>query len=567
MQKPPLTGWVRPRFVPLVLGLMLAPLGAVLVGQGAASHEARGRATTVAAAGETVETWAGRVESMARAGTLRLRSSVEDTMLEGRVRDRFDQYAGEARIFGAQLVRQRSAAGVESVFGQIYPDDLGISLTPKLSGEDATARVTALAGRAPIAGRAPELVVLPREDGSFTLTWLSNVRIGGDYVALFLDAQTGVEVDRYSLVHHQSAVGTGTGVLGERKKLATRQASGTFFSDDALRPPTLVTYDLKGNFERLFQILDGDIAFAQSDVAADTDNTWTDGPVVDGHSGIGFTYDYYFARFNRRGFDNNNRPIRTVIHPANRDNPLALPGEVLGSFVLNAFWCAECGVSANRGVIVFGEGLPTRFTLGGQNVNFFSAGFDIVAHEYTHAVTSFSSDLIYRNESGALNESFSDMMAVGAEFYLVASGRSTRPGDYLLGEDVFTPVAPGSLVGTRSLSDPLTYGYPDHYAIRFTGPEDNGGVHINSSIPNHAFFLAIEGGTNRTSRLAVQGVGAANREQIERVFYRGFTSYLTPTSNFAQARQATLRAASELFGDASPAFRAVSQAWTAVGVN
>jgi Zn-dependent metalloprotease len=92
-------------------------------------------------------------------------------------------------------------------------------------------------------------------------------------------------------------------------------------------------------------------------------------------------------------------------------------------------------------------------------------------------------------------------------------------------------------------------------------------VHINSSIPNHAFYLAIEGGTNRTSGLGVQGVGAANREQIERIFYRGFTLYLTPSSGFAQARQATLRAASDLFGDSSPAFRAVSQAWTAVGVN
>ena len=65
----------------------------------------------------------------------------------------------------------------------------------------------------------------------------------------------------------------------------------------------------------------------------------------------------------------------------------------------------------------------------------------------------------------------------------------------------------------------------------------------------------------------MQGVGAANREQIERVFYRGFTAFLTPNATFAQARQATLRAASELYGDSSPAFRAVSQAWTAVGVN
>jgi Zn-dependent metalloprotease len=145
----------------------------------------------------------------------------------------------------------------------------------------------------------------------------------------------------------------------------------------------------------------------------------------------------------------------------------------------------------------------------------------------------------------------------------VSTGRSDRTADYLMGEDTFTGVA----TGIRSLSNPASFGDPDHYSRRYVGPEDNGGVHINSGIPNHAFYLAIEGGTNRTSGLAVQGVGAANREQIERVFYRGFTAFLTPSSNFAQARQATLRAASELYGDSSAAFRAVGQAWTAVGVN
>jgi Zn-dependent metalloprotease len=107
---------------------------------------------------------------------------------------------------------------------------------------------------------------------------------------------------------------------------------------------------------------------------------------------------------------------------------------------------------------------------------------------------------------------------------------------------------------------------PDHYSRRYTGPDDNGGVHINATIPGHAFFLAIEGGTNRTSGLSVTGVGAANRVQIERVFYRAFTQLLPSSANFSMARQATLQAASDLFGGSSPAFRAVSEAWTAVGV-
>ncbi len=562
---PLLTRWVRPRLAPLAFGLFLAPLGAVLAGQGV-QEPVRGQAASIAATGDTATTWGQRIQAMERTGGLRLRSSVEDTMLEGRVHDRFDQYAGEARIFGAQLVRQRSAAGVESVFGNVFPENLGISTTPTLSAQDAFARVVAIAGREPIATRLPELVVLPREDGTFRLTWLSRVRTSNDMVALFVDAKTGEEVWRYTLIHRQSAVGTGTGVLGDRKKLSVRQASSVFLADDALRPPTLITYDLKGNYSRVLQILDGITNPAQSDIATDTDNTWTDGANVDAHAYIGFTYDYYFQRFGRRGLDGNNRAIRAIVHPAPREDPLSLPDFNIDNFLLNAFWCGECG-QPGQGYMVFGEGLPTRFTLGGQNFNYFAAGFDVVAHELSHAVTEFTSSLIYQNESGALNESFSDIMGTAAEFYVRTTGRSDRTADYLIGEDIVTPARPGALTGIRSMSDPRSFGDPDHYAIRYTGPEDNGGVHINSGISNHAFFLAIEGGTNRTSGLAVTGVGGGNREQIERIFYRGFTSYLTPNASFAQARQATLRAASELFGDSSAAFRAVQQAWTAVGVN
>ena len=96
---------------------------------------------------------------------------------------------------------------------------------------------------------------------------------------------------------------------------------------------------------------------------------------------------------------------------------------------------------------------------------------------------------------------------------------------------------------------------------------DNGGVHTNSTIASHAFYLAIESGTNRTSRLAVQGVGSTNREQIEKVFYRGFTQLLPSNATFSLARAATIQAARDLYGTGSAPERAVTQAWTAVGVN
>ena len=73
------------------------------------------------------------------------------------------------------------------------------------------------------------------------------------------------------------------------------------------------------------------------------------------------------------------------------------------------------------------------------------------------------------------------------------------------------------------MDNPALYGHPDHYSTRYQGPQDAGGIHRNCSISNQVYYLAIEGGTNRTSRLSVQGVGGGNRDQIEKVMYRAFT--------------------------------------------
>ena len=121
------------------------------------------------------------------------------------------------------------------------------------------------------------------------------------------------------------------------------------------------------------------------------------------------------------------------------------------------------------------------------------------------------------------------------------------------------------------MANPQAYGDPDHYSayrrLPATDAGDWGGVHTNAGIPNHAFYLAIEGGTNRTSGLAVQGVGASNIEQIEKVFFRAFTLLMPRTSSFSTARAATLQAARDLYGTGSNAETAIAQAWTAVGVN
>jgi thermolysin len=228
---------------------------------------------------------------------------------------------------------------------------------------------------------------------------------------------------------------------------------------------------------------------------------------------------------------------------------------VLNLYYLNAFY-------AGRGIMVYGEGLPPGATAGGRQWNYFSGALDVVAHELAHGVIDYTSDLIYRNESGALNEAFSDIVGASAEFYYQQVGVGYLKADYLLGEDLTAPST-----AFRSMANPQAYGDPDHYSKRYTGREDNGGVHSNSGIANHAFYLAIEGGVNRTSGLSVQGVGAANRERIEKVFFRGFTQLLPSNATFSMARAATLQAARDLYGSGSDVERVVEQAWTAVGVS
>jgi Zn-dependent metalloprotease len=216
--------------------------------------------------------------------------------------------------------------------------------------------------------------------------------------------------------------------------------------------------------------------------------------------------------------------------------------------------------------MVYGDGDGVIFTR-------FTKSVDVVGHELTHGVVQFTSALEYFGESGALNEHFADVFGTLVKQY--RRRQTAKSADWLIGKEILVP-AP-TRTALRSMKAPGT-GYqndpdlgddpqPSHYRDRYRGSADNGGVHINSGIANHAFYLAIEGGTNRTSGLGVQGVGGASREQIERVFYRAFTQLMPANATFATARAATIQASVDLFGGNSAANRAVTQAWTAVGVN
>jgi thermolysin len=523
---------------------------------GSAQQGLESRLVTVSATdAASVREWDAAVETARRSGTLRLVRARRDTMLAGRTFERYEQYHLGVRVYGGGLTRQTRGGLAMAVFGSLS-QDLPMDALASLSVDDARERIAALAG-VPVDSLGPrlqpELVWLPLDNGGYALTYQMRVLSPASLTMYFVDARTGALHLALNDLKTQAAVATGRGVLEDRKKLSVTREGTLFRATDELRPPEITTYDLKGNLNRTIGFLNGNVELGPSDKATNGDSEWLDGAAVDGHVYAGFTYDYFFKRFGRRGLDDNNLPIQSVVHPVSRADVFSAPPAILGLFYMNAAYFGD-------GVMVYGEGLPPILVDSeGRSWNYTSGALDIVAHELSHGVTDYTSKLVYRNESGALNEAFSDVMAVGAEFFFQPAGSGPQRAEYLVGEDVITG-------GLRSIADPRRYGDPDHYSIRFTGTADNGGVHTNSMIPAHAFYLAIEGGTNRTSGRRVTGVGPDNRAQIERAFYSAFVDVLPPRATFRQARSATIAAATDLFGSGSPAAQAIAQAWSAVGV-
>lgn len=262
----------------------------------------------------------------------------------------------------------------------------------------------------------------------------------------------------------------------------------------------------------------------------DADNVWNtvnaqqDEAANDAHWGAEKTYDYYLNVHNRQSIDNNNMIIESHVH--------------YDVSYFNAFWDGQ------RMTYGDGSGGATALTC-----------LDIVGHELTHGVTEFSAGLYYINESGALNEAFSDIMGTAIEFH-------TKPAtaSWLLGNEIG--------VTLRSMSNPNAYGDPDTYSgtYWYVGSGDNGGVHTNSGVANFWFYLLSVGGSGTNDLGNAYTVNGISINEARRIAYRTLTTYLYPTANYSNARFYSIQAAIDLYGACSPQVIATANAWHAVGV-
>ena len=278
----------------------------------------------------------------------------------------------------------------------------------------------------------------------------------------------------------------------------------------------------------------------------DADNNWTateynntnkDNGALDGHWGAEKTYDYWSTVHARNSYDNAGAKIKSYIH-----YNLIAAGYPDNN---NAFW--------NGSVMTYGDGSGT----GGFDI---LTALDVAGHEIGHAVCSFTANLAYQNESGAMNEGFSDIWGACIE-YNAAPTKST----WLIGEDIERRSGHLSL---RSMSNPKTEGQPDTYKGTnwYTGTADSGGVHTNSGVLNHWFYILSVGksGTNdKGSSYAVTGITIAKAAKIA---YRLESVYLTANSTYATARTSGIQAAVDLYGAGSAEVIATTNAFYAVGV-
>lgn len=256
-------------------------------------------------------------------------------------------------------------------------------------------------------------------------------------------------------------------------------------------------------------------------------------PAVDeAYDGLGATYDMFFKEFGRNSIDDAGLPLNATVH-YDKDYD-------------NAFW--------NGSQMVFGDGDGTLF-------NRFTISLDVIGHELTHGVTEIEAGLAYQGQSGALNESVSDIFGSLVKQHKL--GQKADEADWLIGADLFAEPGPTRLA-LRSMKAPGTAyddpvlgkdPQPAHMKDYVDTVQDNGGVHINSGIPNRAFYLAAV------------AIGGHAWEGAGKIWYDTLQdNRLKPNANFKAFAKLTQSSADKLFGAGSAAAKAVTQAWQDVGV-
>lgn len=468
-------------------------------------------------------------------------------------------YRGLPVIGGSVVLHSRN--GVAKSVTQTLDTTARPGITPAISKDRAITEAGARFGTAFTEAPSARLVVYAR--GGVTPKLAYEVRYRGfkkdqteTDMRFIIDAQTGKLLDKWDRVNTiarpgpdgpkcsnpVAATGNGDGLYVGQVELGTAQCANGYQLTDPTRGGGH-TYNM------------GNRTVGEGTPFVDADNDWGNGTntnsqtvAVDAHFGISMTWDYYQDVHGRAGIADDGQGALSRVH--------------YGRNYANANWSDACFC------MTFGDG-------NGSSVKPL-VQLDVAGHEMSHGVTSRTANLIYSGESGGLNEGTSDIFGTMVEFY--ANSPDDEP-DYLIGELVFRqdPNLPYQ-TALRYMFKPSLDGLsPDCYDSSVSGMD----VHYSSGIANHFFYLLAEGavvpdgwgegtGANLTpadlvcnGNTSLAGIG---RQDAEQIWYTALTQYMVEDTNYAGAREATLNAATDLFGADSAQYAAVAAAWDAVNV-
>ena len=438
----------------------------------------------------------------------------------------YQQQVNDVPVWGSELMVHQRSDGSTYLFNGRYQPSIKIDTTPRLSAAEAEQQVLQHLGVTDLRSLSTELVVYPDSKLAARLAYKIDTLVDvGSRWLYFIDAQSGKTLHRINYTQQNMVNASGNNVQGNSVNFRAWADGNTYVMLNTEIPildnnPDPISNPAAKGDVMILDALNTTDRFRYSTSNA-VNSDW-DSAAVSAMENAVKVHDYYLNTFNRSSIDGNGKNITLIIHFDNQLN--------------NAFWNGE--------LMVYGDG-------DGQIFSQLAGCLDVAAHEMTHGVVQYSAGLKYENQSGALNEAYADIF-----------GTMVDRDDWTVGEDC-TVAAPGYL---RSLSDPAS-GFrsqptkmSEYQNLPNTSEGDNGGVHINNSIPSHAAYLIAEGLTSKNLGTSI------GRDKMEQIFYRALTTYLTASSQFIDARHATLQSAEDLYGVNSAEVTAVGLAWDAVEV-
>jgi Zn-dependent metalloprotease len=438
----------------------------------------------------------------------------------GRRHLRFAQQRHGLPVWPAGLIVHLDADGdVDALDGAFVPTPR-VTLAPTVTADAAIAAARGAVlngGAAPVEG--PLLIIYAPGDRPPRLAWKLNLSVSpAERWLVVIDAHTADLLTSFNEVHSANASGSGVDLLGETRPLNVWSEDGTFYLVDTSKPSFDATSDPpEPNTTRgAITVLDARNQPPNDDpedvpelfyVSSPSPNQWDLPDGVSAAFALSTVYDYYRMRHARNSLDGEDGGLLGIVR--------------LGLGYQNAYWSGS--------YMAFGDG------------DIYAGSVDVVAHELTHGVTQYTANLVYQDEPGALNEAMSDIFGESVEAF--ADGET----DWLIGSHLAKPV--------RDMSDPTRFGDPGTYSDFVVTSSDHGGVHSNSGIINHAYYLLAEGLN-----------GAIGIRDAERIFYRALAFHLVANSRFIDARLTAVTSARELFGENSTQAQRTGAAFDAVEI-